>query len=92
MYKKICMSIVATCVDLVLAQISCVFYLFKIFLALIVWDLFHDTLLLKLFWKYFCDMKIKIPTYILELDIRFISKKMYLEQVLTHDYCLMMMM
>ena len=37
-------------------------------------------------------MKIKIPTYILELDIRFISKKMYLEQVLTHDYCLMMMM
>ena len=86
------MSIVATCVDL-LAQISCVFYLFKIFLALIVWDLFHDTLLLKLFGKYFCDtMKIKIPTYILELDIRFISKKMYLEQVLTHDYCLMMMM
>ena len=39
-----------------------------------------------------CDMKIKIPTYILELDIRFISKKMYLEQVLTHDYCLMMML
>ena len=36
--------------------------------------------------------RIKIPTYILELDIRFISKKMYLEQVLTHDYCLMMMM
>ena len=41
------MSIFATWVDL--AKIYGIFYLFKIFLAIIVWDLFHDTLLLKLF-------------------------------------------